>query len=225
MSTTDLFATQASTSASSTTSDDSTSIAGNGSPSDLFTQLLVAQIKNQDPLSPTDPSQFVAQLAQLSQVESLNKLTTQSTAQGAALLSLQATVLGAQVGSNVSVTSDHVQLATNPVTGRFTLASASAKTTLILTGTDGAAHAIDLGSLPVGEVGLKLDASQLGLPAGNYAMSVQATGQDAPPISVDGTLTGVHLAASGSALLDISSAGEVPASALTGFNGRAAVTP
>jgi flagellar hook assembly protein FlgD len=28
-------------------------------PRDMFTKLLVAQIQNQDPLSPTDPSQFV----------------------------------------------------------------------------------------------------------------------------------------------------------------------
>jgi len=35
----------------------------------MFLQLLVAQIKNQDPTSPSDPSQFVAQLAQFSQLE------------------------------------------------------------------------------------------------------------------------------------------------------------
>ena len=35
----------------------------------MFLQLLVAQIKNQDPTSPSDPAQFVAQLAQFSQLE------------------------------------------------------------------------------------------------------------------------------------------------------------
>ena|SRR5215831_947593 len=34
-----------------------------------FLQLLVAQIKNQDPLNPTDGTQFVSQLAQFSQLE------------------------------------------------------------------------------------------------------------------------------------------------------------
>jgi flagellar basal-body rod modification protein FlgD len=34
-----------------------------------FLELLVAQIKNQDPLNPTDGSQFVAQLAQFSELE------------------------------------------------------------------------------------------------------------------------------------------------------------
>lgn len=35
----------------------------------MFLQLLVAQIKNQDPLSPTDSVQFLTQLAQFQQLE------------------------------------------------------------------------------------------------------------------------------------------------------------
>ena len=36
---------------------------------DMFLQLLVAQLKNQDPLNPTDSMQFVTQLAQFQQLE------------------------------------------------------------------------------------------------------------------------------------------------------------
>jgi flagellar basal-body rod modification protein FlgD len=47
---------------------------------DAFLQLLIAQMKNQDPTKPTDPSQFVAQLASFSSVEQAiktnNKLDT-----------------------------------------------------------------------------------------------------------------------------------------------------
>lgn len=39
--------------------------------SQVFLQLLIAQIRNQDPLSPQDPTQFVAQLAQFSALEQL----------------------------------------------------------------------------------------------------------------------------------------------------------
>jgi flagellar basal-body rod modification protein FlgD len=38
---------------------------------DTFLQLLVAQIKNQDPTNPTDSVQFLTQLAQFSQLEQL----------------------------------------------------------------------------------------------------------------------------------------------------------
>jgi flagellar basal-body rod modification protein FlgD len=36
---------------------------------DMFLKLLVSQIRNQDPLNPSDGTQFVAQLAQFSQLE------------------------------------------------------------------------------------------------------------------------------------------------------------
>lgn len=36
---------------------------------DMFLQLLVAQLKNQDPLNPTDNTAFVGQLAQFQQME------------------------------------------------------------------------------------------------------------------------------------------------------------
>ncbi len=41
-----------------------------------FLQLLVAQIKNQDPLQPTDGTQFLTQLAQFSQLEQLIGIRT-----------------------------------------------------------------------------------------------------------------------------------------------------
>jgi flagellar basal-body rod modification protein FlgD len=47
---------------------------------DNFLQLLIAQMKNQDPTKPTDPSQFISQLASFSGVEQAiktnNKLDT-----------------------------------------------------------------------------------------------------------------------------------------------------
>lgn len=41
---------------------------------DEFLQLLVAQIKNQDPLNPTDSSQSIAQMAQFSALEQMQNL-------------------------------------------------------------------------------------------------------------------------------------------------------
>jgi len=37
----------------------------------MFLQLLVTQLKNQDPTNPVDGTQFVAQLAQFSQLEQM----------------------------------------------------------------------------------------------------------------------------------------------------------
>jgi flagellar basal-body rod modification protein FlgD len=46
-----------------------------------FLKLLVAQLKYQNPLQPTDPAAFMAQTAQFTQVEKLNQLVTLATSQ------------------------------------------------------------------------------------------------------------------------------------------------
>jgi flagellar basal-body rod modification protein FlgD len=53
----------------------------NGLPSgqslnNMFLQLLVAQLQNQDPTSPVDPSQFVGQLAQFSELSEVTSIYT-----------------------------------------------------------------------------------------------------------------------------------------------------
>ena len=51
------------------TSASSTSSTANTVNKNMFLQLLVAQLQNQDPLNPSDGTQFVAQLAQFQQLE------------------------------------------------------------------------------------------------------------------------------------------------------------
>jgi len=50
----------------------------------VFLQLLVAQMKNQDPLNPTDGTQFLSQLAQFSELEQVIAIRTDIEAQGKA---------------------------------------------------------------------------------------------------------------------------------------------
>jgi flagellar basal-body rod modification protein FlgD len=42
----------------------------------MFLQLLVAQLQNQDPLNPTDSTQFVSQMAQFSELEQVMGIRT-----------------------------------------------------------------------------------------------------------------------------------------------------
>lgn len=57
------------TSAKSTTSDTSSTSSSSTIDYDAFLQLLIAQMRNQDPTNPTDTSEYTSQLAQLSSVE------------------------------------------------------------------------------------------------------------------------------------------------------------
>jgi len=62
----------ASTSAASSASSSSSSSSATSTPApteEMFLQLLVAQLQNQDPLNPTDSTTFVTQLAQFSELE------------------------------------------------------------------------------------------------------------------------------------------------------------
>jgi flagellar basal-body rod modification protein FlgD len=93
----------ASTSNSNSTNNNSSATAGLGAAAgmgkDDFMQLLIAQLKNQDPMKPMDDKEFITQLAQFSSLEATEKLNTQleellgsqSLVQAAALIGKQAT--------------------------------------------------------------------------------------------------------------------------------------
>src|ERR1035437_10467812 len=65
------------TGSSSTGAASTTAAATASAPTEeMFLQLLVAQLQNQDPLNPTDSTQFVSQLAQFSELEQVMAIRT-----------------------------------------------------------------------------------------------------------------------------------------------------
>lgn len=200
----------------------SAAVAANGDVSNLFTTLLVAQLRNQDPLSPTDPSEFVGQLTQLSQMEALQKLTAQGEINAGLLASLQLMTLGAQVGSQVQVRTSRLEVGDEPLALRVALDAAAADASLVLTGADGSIQRVPLGSLTVGEHAYTLDPAQLGLRAGSYAVRVESDGSPVGSVELQGLLSGVRLGGDGSAQLQVQGAGEVGTQAVTQFKGRQA---
>lgn len=196
------------------------SIAANGDMTQLFTRLLVAQIKNQNPLEPTDPSQFVNQLTQLSQVESMQQLVAQTNASASMLQSMQVMALGAQVGSEVTAVTDQVVIGDNVVHGRFGLESASSSVTVVLEDSTGQQRRIELGTHKPGEVDFKIDPQELGLTPGTYAIRVETPTKETPAIEVQGTLQSVRISATHGAVLQVSNLGSIGAGAITAFNGR-----
>lgn len=192
----------------------------NSASSDMFTKLLVAQIKNQDPLAPTDPAQFVNQLTQLSQTEALQSLASMTSASASSLQSMQVLALGAQIGSDVVASTSSVTLDGAKLDGRFTLAGASSATTLVLTGSDGVAHNKALGTLAAGEQAFAIDPAALGLAPGTYQIKVTTSTSETPTLNIAGKLNSVRLSASGAVLLNVAHLGEVASGAVTGFNGK-----
>ena len=78
----------AATGVSSSQTDSAPTAAQNLASQDVFLQLLVAQLKNQDPSQPTDGTQFVTELAQFSTLQENTTATTDLNKIVAALPSL-----------------------------------------------------------------------------------------------------------------------------------------
>jgi flagellar basal-body rod modification protein FlgD len=85
--------------ASTATAPTTTKATGTGAlDGNTFLQLLVAQLKYQNPLSPTDPTQFMSQTAQFTQVEKLESIAAQSVQMLASQRSTEAIgMLGQQI--------------------------------------------------------------------------------------------------------------------------------
>lgn len=69
---------------------------------DAFLQLLVLQMQSQDPLSPTDNTQMIAQLAQFTSLEQMNNLNTSFTSLATEVDRLNFISAGSLLGRSVS---------------------------------------------------------------------------------------------------------------------------
>ena len=75
--------------------------------SDMFMKLMIAQLKNQDPTSPTDSSAFMEQISGMNQVESTNNLVNSVKQLTSSLLSSQSALqASSMVGQNVLISTD-----------------------------------------------------------------------------------------------------------------------
>lgn len=79
---------------------------------DAFLKLMITQMNNQNPLDPQTNSEFVAQLAQFSSVEGLDKLNTTVTDMNQGFQSSQALQASSLVGRSVKVPAEQAYLAT-----------------------------------------------------------------------------------------------------------------
>jgi len=169
---------------------------------DDFMKLLIAQLQNQDPLSPMDNQEFAVQLAQFNSLEQLiglnEKLDSLTSQQGLASQFNSAALLGKQVagrGNEVNLgPSGNASL-------HYELAGNAAKVTVkVLNGSGAVVRQIDVGSQNAGAQSAIWDGkNSLGqsLPAGVYSFEVSAldgAGKSLPVIKqVRGVVTGVNL--------------------------------
>lgn len=186
----------------------------------MFMQLLVAQIQNQDPLNPTDGTEYVSQLAQLTQVQSM-EVMSQLMANNTVLMdNLQTLSTGSLVGQQVMVQSNSYTCDGNTiVNGRLTLEHPASTVTVIAKDSAGTEHKIELGKQEAGQVDFSIDPDALGLASGKVTLSVVTdTGESTAPIEIGGTVSNVRIPLDGSATqLNINGIGEVAYHNITQF--------
>ncbi|AJE04347.1 flagellar hook assembly protein FlgD [Geobacter pickeringii] len=162
---------------------------------DDFLKLFITQLQNQDPLKPQDSSQFIAQLAQLTQVEQAYNTNTN-------LQSLLSAMNGASnlsavsfIGKAIKADSDQLNLtAGSAATVGYRLpANASQVQVGIADATGKTVRTITLGATAAGDGSLAWDgrdSSGNSLPSGSYTVTVTGINSDGTQFSGSPLLLG-----------------------------------
>ena len=195
-------------SGSATTAAASNIGAGSTMGKDEFLKLLVAQLQNQDPLNPQDPTAFTAQLAQFSQLEQLTNANTNLSSLVKSNQSVQQLSAFSLIGRTVEAESSTVNFSGAPVNFAYTLDDDASSVSVKLLDADGKTvaelpdPATDAGTHFYTWDGTGLDGQQL--PYGDYTLVAQSSdGTTATDLKtlVRGTVSGVDTSTSGNQLV------------------------
>ncbi|WP_438767229.1 flagellar hook assembly protein FlgD [Kushneria sp. TE3] len=156
---------------------------GATSASDLgeeFMSLLVAQLKNQDPLNPMENSEFTSQIAQINTVSGIDKLNNTLSSITGQIDASQKLQAGAMVGRGVLVEGDKVHVGNETILPfGIELDDDAAKVTATIT--DGSGRTInqyDLGEIKAGVQSFNwdgTDVSKARVEDGTYQVTIAAT--------------------------------------------------
>jgi flagellar basal-body rod modification protein FlgD len=188
---------------------------------DRFMKLLVAQMKNQDPLNPMDNAQMTSQVAQINTVGGIEKLNTTVTSLLSAFNRMRAQSASQLAGRQVLVDGNEVQLAAGHAVGGVTLDAAADQVNVdILDAAGQPVRTLQLGASPAGTRSFDWDgtlADGSAAPEGSWRVRVTASAAGkavaATPLTA-ATVRSVSQADDGSALLDLGTAGVKPQDAV-----------
>lgn len=161
-----------------------------------FLTLLVAQMKNQDPLNPTDNSQVTSQIAQINTVTGINDLNDtlhQITGQIDTSQQLQASSL---IGNKVLVPGNEVKVGDDGTATAFGVDLPSDAAKMSITITDDAGNIVHKSEYDNQAAGVQsfawdgLDASDAQVDAGKYTVNISATDADGNAINAQALDTG-----------------------------------
>ncbi len=165
-------------------------IASNGGQDNTFLTLMIAQIQYQTPLDPLDTTQFMTQLAQMTQVETMQNMNSTVTNQMVLLDNIQVLTTAGMVGQEVRVSTNEVEFEGDAHKGVIDLTSSVESLKIeIRDDADQLVETLELGANSEGEVPFTLDPNALGLKDGQYQLTVVTDDNDyTPELMLEGTI-------------------------------------
>jgi flagellar basal-body rod modification protein FlgD len=198
-----------------------------------FLELMITQMNNQNPLSPQDNSEFVAQLAQFSSVEGLERLNKTFNS----FMSNNALQASSLVGRSVTVESDKSTLTKGGiVSGSADLAYSTKNLKINIYDENGAlVQKIPVGEVSQGEMVFRWDGQNLEVngelldweagdeaaAAGEYKFEITADQNgknEALKTSLSANVNSVTIGENGTLILNLAGVGAVEASKVKQFN-------
>jgi flagellar basal-body rod modification protein FlgD len=166
---------------------------------DQFLQLLLAQIQNQDPLSPKEGSEFAADLAQFASLESLNnidsKMKETMLAQQAATAAANNALASSMIGKEILAAGEQAALNNGVAELQIALEGLAEKVTVSVFDADGVeVKTLIFQGLDGGAQNLEWDGTDNNgeqLPDGNYRYRVHATDSDGNTVASLTTSVGI----------------------------------
>jgi flagellar basal-body rod modification protein FlgD len=173
-------------------------VAGGAMGKDEFMKLLVAQMRHQDPLNPTDGTAMASQLAQFSSLEQLinigDALRAQSTDSAGLVAAMDRSSALSMIGKTAVVLDAGITVGDGATPWASTTVEGSG--TLALRVVDSAGKTVatkTIGTVSAGSQRVELDAITRDLPAGRYSVEFDLTSgtsvthpRTAVPVPIDG---------------------------------------
>jgi flagellar basal-body rod modification protein FlgD len=164
---------------------------------DRFLKLLITQLKNQDPMNPTDSAQTTSQMAQISTVSGIENLNASISSMMTTFNAGQSYQAAGLIGHEVLAKGDVMTFdGKSAVTGQVKVPDGGGTVTLsIYNSNNQLVRTIDGGSQAPGMQGFTWDGKDDKgnvLPAGSYAVSSVSKGSDGKSVS-DETYTNVRV--------------------------------
>lgn len=191
------------TSSSTSSSSSSSSSTGLDANFNTFLTLLTAQLKNQDPLNPTDASQFTNQLVQYSSVEQQMKTNSLLTNLNTNMTANSGGTAVSYLGKTATTTDTTAGIVDGTATWNYNLPQSCSNVTLNIYDENGELVKSTSGETSSGDHTLSWDGTNTAgkkLTSGTYTLEVEATNSAGSSVTADitrnGTITSVDMSGS-----------------------------